>query len=97
MRFGSQLLAQERHVQEHVSTAVRHHAILQVHNQALLMDVPTVPHNAIMVVRLVQVLVREVVEELVVQRNVSVAVKPIVRHHVVFNVLRAHIVIKQND
>ena len=97
MRFGNQLLAQEHHVQVPVLIVVKHHAILQAHSQDLLMAVQIVQPSVTTVVPHVRVHARAVVEAAVVQRNVSVAVRPIARHHVVFNVLKAHIVIKQND
>lgn len=71
--------------------AVKHHAILQARNQALPMDVPTVPHNAIMVVHHVPVPVQVVVVETVAQQHARVAVKHSVLQRAASSAQKDHI------
>ena len=48
MPYGNLLHVLEHHAREPVSTAARHHAILQVHSQVPQMDVLIAVPNAIM-------------------------------------------------
>lgn len=70
MLYGNQLLVQGHHVKAPVSTAVKHHAILQALSLVLLMVVQIVQPSVTTDVHHVRDLVLEVVEVAAAQLNV---------------------------
>lgn len=94
---GNLLLVLEPHVLVLVLIVAKLLVILQAPNPVLQTVVPIVQPNATTDAHHAQGAVQEVAGAIVVQQNVLAVVKPTVQHHVAFNVLKAHIVIKYND